>query len=434
MQLITLMAILFFVISLFMIFAKKINFLYYFPLILVLYDTFFLGVYIGKYFFHDTIAILILFFFISAYATKSIKYFKINWWIVLFFILSILKLADSENIMRSTLSLIKILGSMMMIFVGFTNIKSLTQLDKLNKTMIYILFIFILNFIYSNLFKIGADSYSIGIYAGNLFSEMSFVAIIPLLLIPYLIIRKRFLSKQILIGALVIALVIFLMLLRRTPIMMILSGFITMYLIYASKRISTVFKSIFYVILFVIALNSIFPNVVDNYISLFDLRGRSLSTTSETIEKEGRIIEIQQLFQNRFTFKDVKASLVGDDYFYSKASTGKYAENLSKDRPMHTILTMILYYTGLLGLLIYLMIQVKIIKWGIKLRNLANKHNKEYLILYSLYLSLISVLLLSNMSKGLVTPTFSITIFLYLGALTRILLERNTTLKYILPS
>jgi hypothetical protein len=71
------------------------------------------------------------------------------------------------------------------------------------------------------------------------------------------------------------------------------------------------------------------------------------------------------------------------------------------------------------------MINIKIIIVGIKAKMPKDLQSKENLLLYAFYISLIVLLLLSSVSKAMLVPSFSFTIFLYIGALSRILSDKK---------
>ena len=68
--------------------------------------------------------------------------------------------------------------------IGFYLIKSEADLIKMNKSLLIVMIIFILNFVISYIFKLGDDPYLLGIHGGGLTRESSFFAAIALFLIP----------------------------------------------------------------------------------------------------------------------------------------------------------------------------------------------------------------------------------------------------------
>jgi len=422
------LAIIFFISIILLIIFLKEKFIYIIPIVLVLLDVFFLEFTFRGYNFSDIKSIIVLITLLYLLFHNKIKYFNKNIWIILFLFYSAFKIFDSQNYMRSVLNFIVINGGFLMFFAGYTNINSIFKLHKLNKSLCFILFIFIINYVVSNIFLLGDDAYNIGNYGGNLTRERSFVISLVIILLP-LILRLEPIKKYRIIYSIfsVLSALIILFLLRRSAIMIIIAGFIIIYLYLNKNPFVLIIKSaiLFLGISLLILLSPGLQKSINNYVGLYEVRGRALDRSiDDQIESEGRSMEIKEIYKEAISFNDAKLSLIGEGYFVSDDSIGIYGNGVNYGQPMHTMFGQILYYTGFIGLFVYVMMNVKFIKLFLQINKTQNK-DKLNVFFKAILLSLILVFIFMNYTKGLLTPSFGVTIMLYMGALFRILTNKK---------
>ena len=286
------------IISVVLMFRRKENFLYILPIILICYDTLFLKTYVSQYSFHDSASALVMIFFLYLWVTKKIKTFKINIWIIILAAYFALKILDSDNIIRSLLSYNTIIGSMLMFYVGYNHITSLENLSILNKSMVMVMIIFIINFAVSNAFQLGDDPYALGIWGGNLTREHSFIVSLGVCVTP-LIIRYNKINRIFILVLSVLCFLVLLLLLRRTAILLAISGILMEVLFqikYAQNMkgwISTAYALVFFALISLL----LYPGATDKYQELLRMRGFFITESmSDQLENEARTRELRMVF------------------------------------------------------------------------------------------------------------------------------------------
>lgn len=298
------------------------------------------------------IVILILFLLIAytrAYVPNSTNNF-----IVGFTIFWILLIPFANNLPLNTLQTPKVIISLLLFPMGYYFINTITKFKSLMVSMLIAWLLFILNFFIGNLFQIGQPGYGrelSELYFGsggiNISKSMAFIyLIVPL----FLKLNTNKFLKNFSILLSILALPVIILSLKRSALLGLAIGFL-MYLFFTPFKAKIV-KGIILVGI-VILLAS--PLYWDTFLRAYEFREQSFAFNDpEFADRESRIGELELVFQ-KFIEGSVKHKLVGTDLIYNS-----YLYKGS--RMLHTDYMVLLYGTGIIGLIWFFSIYVIIVK------------------------------------------------------------------------
>ena len=392
----------------------------YFPLICIIFDITVMhsvrvqGVStIATY--RGMITLLLLIFLWIKYV-KLEKYFTPL--LIYIFYLCFLFLIKSPSInsyLASFSHILKINISICLYPLAYYTIRDLKYLKKLNDALVLTLAIFIIYILVVNIFNIGqnmyvnidGDSYGTrgvinsGMLGGNSANILAYI----ILLIPLInvtIHRKFKIVKNILF---ISAIIILALILRRSSIIIVIMG----YLIYlfSIKNKPIYYK---YIALIPIIFILTWPIYGDFLMNAIYLRGIETFQV-EIVESEKRTIESTFILAKAISFQDPIYSLFGGNIL-----TNPNIPGTSLYRSLHSDYTVIVHKSGLIGLVLYLLILIAIIKHYYSLKKLH----------YNDLLSTVFWILILT-SSALAYPgrftsiTFRSIVFLYLGSILGIM-------------
>jgi hypothetical protein len=248
---------------------------------------------------------------------------------------------------------LKFAVSYLFLFFGIYYIKNPEMMKRVSVSILVMLGIFILNFIISNIFGLGARSYkgvenqlNFGASGVNLAKQITPI----LLMMP--IILKFFIKSlnQKIIYALIFGGILFVLFaFKRTPLVSLFLGYLIIGLIIPNKAKTIKY---FFVLLFAaVALSPIYLNqVLDN----FQAREQAIDLSDEeNLEKQARYQEFNFVLDS-WGNGDLKHKLIGSDIFAAH-------EYFNLGRMLHTDYMTLLSGSGIIGLFGFLFIYAFIV-------------------------------------------------------------------------
>lgn len=339
------------------------------------------------------------------------RHYKI---LLLFTLYVLINVAFSSDVSESFKISIKILSSMLGYIVGFNLINTISLIKLLNKSIVVVYVILLLNYIISSLFGLGVSVYTGGddFLMGNLSDNWN-LFVYPILLAPLLIHfykENRMKKMQVFILAFISGVVVLLSL-KRIAIMGLFVG--NSINAFFSGRLTRVLKPIILVVLTGIIS---FPIYSDLLMKRIDSRSQRFEKGS--LEKENRYLETFYVWEETLSFKNIPKSLFGLEGFNSVRN---YANGRFGDRQLHVDYNLIVNTIGLIGLLTYFLIFSEIYRTFIhfyrRVKGFSSELNK---ILKGTFFTLLLTPFLTSFAGQMYAISFRLIIFIYLGSIVGI--------------
>lgn len=341
---------------------------------------------------------------------NAILFFSTYIFIMFFFV------SDIEISLKVSL---KVIFSMLSLLIGYVFINDNQRLSALNNFSIFAIVLLIINFAFSTIFKIGIDTYTgtedflVGNYDDN-WNVFTYLIIISPLIIKQYFHNK--LKLTILLIIYFILLLITILSMKRIAIAGVLFGLSIFILL--NFRIVNYVKYIF-IIVFVLYL--FYPFYSNILLKRYEARKDKYEFSEDNLENEGRFIESSYVWDQIFSFDDPIKSIFGLEAFNSLNNYG----NRFVDRNLHVDYNLIANTNGLFGLFLYGLIYFFIIKRINLLRRKSVFFNiPELKLYYTVCYSLIFTSLLTSFAGQMYAITFRTIIFLYLGAMIKLMEKR----------
>jgi hypothetical protein len=295
--------------------------------------------------------------------------------------------------------------STLMFIIGYHYIRELTHYKKLLKTYMVVLFIISFSIIIANIFSLGTSDYSDAtIYYGagrvNITMQMTILLLISPLV--FLFIKKKK-SKFIIIVLLLISLVFIVLGIKRTALATLVFGF-TLYLYLSPTNIKIISKYIG----LIITLLLFSPLYISTLISRFTARQESgRFDINQAPTEEARFMEVSRVI-NEYFDGDIGHKLFGSELF-------NYMEFGNTTRMLHTDYATFFSGSGLIGLFLFILIYIVILKKIFFYRRIFIK-NKIMNSITAVCLVLIPTLFIYSAGGTVHSIGSRALIFLFLGA------------------
>jgi len=305
----------------------------------------------------------------------------------------------------------KVIISILMFPVGFYLIKDIEQLKKLNKSVVLVMLILVVNYIICQKYGLGTSGYTGGkeFLTGNLADSWNTYTYV-LFLVPLII--KSTDSKNLKIITLLFSLFLLILLiigLKRTAIIGLLVGYF-IYLIGSEKS----FKVLTIYALVSVSVFLFLHNWGSVFFERVEARGNRLGTNiREIVETEARYHETFYVWKETFSFNDPFKSIFGLEAFNSVRN---YANGMFGRRSVHIDYNLIVNTIGLVGFLLYLNIFWGIFKLFLRIgQKIPDKD--IYREMKNIFLVLLIVPFFTSIGGQMYAITFRSIIFLYLGSI-----------------
>jgi O-antigen ligase len=392
-----------------MIIQKKgigifVSLLIYFPVMQFLFDVYSNAfgnlIYLRAIY---TIGILLVLYY---YALKKRSPYSLLWVLLFYWILLF---PMSSDITRTLIEFAKVAVSLLTLPLAYKLINTEERFKILLKAPILLSIIYIITTVVANYFHVGVNFYDRGgkegilmIGSGQLYAPAVSVTIFPLF-VDYKKVSNF--KKRILFVIGVITVFLLILSLRRTTILIVITGLSTYYIF--NKNVKKYVLIIFSILLLAVVLFPVYENILMEQLRF---RQKVFFNESYDVEREGRFQELT------FIVKDMKQGglaqvLFGKELFNS---IGHYGAWKYGNRMIHVDFSRILHGSGILGLLLYLFFLFQVFKVYYK-----NRKKSSVSIFNSLFYSLFVLLILISFSGQMYAIAFRSMLFIFLGALTR---------------
>lgn len=314
---------------------------------------------------------------------------------------------SSSNIFTSFISYIHIFIPLMMFPLGFHYIRTTNKLKLLNTSLIIAASIICFSLTISQIYKLGGSAYvKDTFYIGGAGASIANSLAIIILIGPsiYLLLKTR-LSKIITTIILIIAVTLIIINFRRGAIISLFGG-LFLYGILMPRRIE-LFKYVIPTLCILFLISHFFA-------AAFQTRFEVRTAEKQSLQKQARYIETLVVW-DEFRNKSLKHSFLGSEPFNSAYYFGR--------RSLHVDYNVLLHGTGIIGLSMYLLIYLTIIKLFIKYNKL-DKKTLYFKKMRAVFFSVITAVLLIGFSRGLGSIGLQSILFVWLGAIIGISREQ----------
>jgi len=365
-----------------------------------------------------SIRTLIILMFLLILALKKTVFKGMPAIIAIFLIYLVVLIPFSSNIFKSFISYIHIFIPLMMFPLGFYYIRTIDNLKRLNTSLIIAASIICLNLIISQLYKLGPSAYAEdSFYTGGADTAITSLLAIIVLMSPVIYPLCKTKSLRIITTiVLVLAVVFTIVNLRRGPIIALFGGFF-IYGIFTSRKIQ-LFKYVILSLCVLLLINQFFSKTFQKQLSArtvkFGAKYKKMGPAAEARYLETLVV------WDEFRNKSLKHSLLGSEPFNSAYYFGR--------RSLHVDYNVLLHGAGIIGLSIYLLIYLIIIKKYNKVYKF-NKRIWYFKEMRAVFFSIIFAAFLIGFSRSLGNIGFQSILFLWFGAIIRINREHYYLLK-----
>ncbi|MEA1897881.1 MAG: hypothetical protein U9N53_09495 [Bacteroidota bacterium] len=332
-----------------------------------------------------------------------------NIWITIFLCYALILAFFSSDIERTIINYTRVFISLFMFPIAYYQVKTLSDLRKLNLSIIWLIIIFVLNGIVTSTLGIGANPYRGSFVMGIFIYSKLYSGSLALVLIPlWMTSIKRNFYKYVLLFFSFILFILLLLSMRRTAILIPIFGYM-IYFFYSHYKKQIVIGFVSIIAFLVLS----FPLYKDILYSQMAAR-RNIFNRNYNIANEGRYLEGAIVLNERFG-NEVHwgITLFGDEVFNEY---GKYANGYFGTRYLHVDFYKILYTLGTFGLFFYLMIFYNI--WGKFQRYKVNISNDPcYREMVGIFVTLFLLSFFISIQGGMFDITFRSILFIYFGAL-----------------
>lgn len=301
-----------------------------------------------------TLRAIYLFGIILICLPAVLKKHSINMHILGYLVYLFLLIIISSDFLFSVYNYIKVFVALTMFPIGYYYFKSYSRFILLNRILLIALSFFVINFIISNIFKLGTSDYlDETVYFGSGRVNIAKSVSIMTLIFPFYFIYakpKNRLLVYVSVIILLISLLIVLLAVKRSALIVTLIGFVVYFLISPAKGRKIGY--IFILGLFAISTSSLY---LDVFLERFEAREDRFDIQNEELsKKEGRMIELRTVLKD-YQHRNVFQIAFGREMFNDQSYYNSY-------RMLHSDYMILLHGAGVFGLLWLFYIYYLIVK------------------------------------------------------------------------
>jgi hypothetical protein len=309
----------------------------------------------------------IIIVFIMVYLSRQKKLYRYNIYIYIFSVYLILLCLKSSDFKISFFLSLKVITALLMFPIAYTYFKDFNKFRKLHNIIILSLVIMFLNYLFAQIFKIGGSFYiDDSFYGGGGGIGVPITISMILLTIPNILKYSKSKIKRIIIGiSYFSSLLVLILIFKRSSIAAVIIGHL-LYLFFIKERI----RMVKYLIILMIIITALFTvGETIFYKTKFSKKLEIRTSENQRLEKQSRYIYTKFVI-SEFLTKGIDHSLFGTELFNSV----NYLRRLSiTERSLHTDYNTLLHGSGIIGIVLYILIFIKII------RLIENtKYNQKY--------------------------------------------------------
>jgi len=338
---------------------------------------------------------------------------------LIFTLYVLIQLPFSSNLIYSLSMSLKVLIPILTFFIGYSLIKSIDKLKLLNWSLLLLMMIISVNFFISNKLGLGVDVYSKSgdFLVGNINDNWNIITY-SLLVTPLL--YKYNNSRILIIIFSVFSLGLLFMSMKRIAILGLFVGAV---IFLYSLNLKKILKWIFITVILVAFTFPFYgPKLVERLATRED---KFQSNQVEVIQEEYRFLETIAVFSETITFNNPLKSIFGLNPFNS---IGNYVQGAFGDRQLHVDYNLILNTIGIVGLILYLNIFVRINNYRKKLIKVIGEGKiKDINIIFKV---LFFAQFITSFGGQMYQITFRTIIFIYLGAILGLMNRHFKMIKH----
>jgi hypothetical protein len=374
------------------------------PVVLIIFDV--LRGFMGGIGTIETIVMMLYCLYFVLFVKKTLM---ANIWITIFLLYAFTLALFSTNSVRTYQNFSWVFISMMMYSIAFNHVRTLDDLKQINKSILIVIWIFVINGIVTSQLGIGTNPYGGSFVMGAFAYTTLYSGSIALLLLPLIIfdLKKNYLRIITLVVSAILYGLLFLSL-RRTAIIIPVVGYL-IYFVYSSYKRVIIAGLLTAAVIMIVS----YPLYERILMSQINARGNVFSETYDPTE-EGRFLEGRFVMDERLR-DDVPfhLTLFGEEVFNEY---GKYNDGYFGERQIHVDYYKIIFTLGLTGMILYLLIF-----WDIGFKfyrfKMALPSDTYLSELKGIFITLFLVSFMVSFMGGMLSVTFRSMIFIYLGAI-----------------
>ncbi len=263
----------------------------------------------------------------------------------------ILVLFSTDRLTSGNLYLKFVLG-VIMLPLGYYYINSIARLELLMKILLVTLGLHILNIVIANVFQLGTSDYLDETFyfgAGRVNITKNILILVFMMPVTMLFIRRY---RKAVMAIYIIAFLITLVGIKRSVLISAAAGIVTYLAV--KQRFTLLLRTVAAISVVLVVMMLVFPEFISLFRSRFEARGERVELTEETIETEGRLSETETVF-NAWKTGSFRHKLIGSEVFNDRLY-------FNTPRMLHTDYMIILNGSGLIGLFLWFLFFVQIIR------------------------------------------------------------------------
>jgi hypothetical protein len=337
-------------------------------------------------------------------------HFKHYSFVVLFLAYCLLQLLFVTDLAKSLNITLKVCIPIASFAVGFHLFNKVQELRRLSISIVWVFFILIFNFTLSQLLGLGNAVYSddSSFRVGNLDDSWNVFTYSVLLtpLILYFVQRNSRIKIITYIGAFVNAALV-LVSIKRIAILGLVTGTLVRW--YYALRIRKIVQSLLVFTLVISVAYFLFGEFFEKRI-----QARSDRFEAGALEREGRFLESQYVWEEILSFENAAKSLFGLEGFYS---VGNYADGRFGDRQLHVDFNLMANTIGVLGLVLYLAMFIQIanrMRYYSKRCNLESGFSK---LIISIFWMLLLNQFITSFAGQMYHVSYRLIVFVFMGSI-----------------
>ncbi len=323
----------------------------------------------------------------------------------------------SSDIPRSLTVYLKFIAPFILLVIAMNVVTKRKNFDFIIISSIYILLIFMIFALVSNMFNVGRNQYideGEDVFSVGLGSTHLYLPALAIVSLPYIFKERSKIEK---ILAFLLGFISFILLgisLRRTTLIIVIFG-ITLYYLFQGYYIQ-ILKA-FFITVALLALT--FPIYKEPLMERIEYR-QKVFTEGYTLSSENRWIEIGLVLEEIKKSPNLIRILFGKEFLNSQ---GNYGGGIFGQRSLHGDYTRLLHGSGLVGLMIYfLFYRLLLIKFNEFCLLYEGRSKKE---LKSLFLSFFILSILISLVGRFEDISFRSYLFLVMGGILGVLQSKQ---------
>jgi hypothetical protein len=355
---------------------------------------------------------------IGATLIRHEKNKKFYAWTIVFAIYCLVNVLFSTDWNRSLNITLKVLIPMLSFAIGFNSINTIKKLIVLNKSVVFVFVVLIINYLVSQTLGIGKSVYTGGsdFLVGGMddnWNVFTYSVLITPLIVYFM--RRQRLKRIWVLSLSVITAMMVVISLKRIAITGLLAGNFIRFT-FAPKVLVTI-RVLLGIILFLMVSLPFYEDLIKQRID-----ARSSRFEQGALERESRYLETAYVWDEVFSFENPVKSIFGLQGFNS---VGNYASGRFGARNLHVDYNLIINTIGIIGFLLYFFVFIDIFK---KFRKYYFKSPLDIEVkkeLKATFYMLFITPFITSLAGQMYHISYRLIVFIYLGSIIGILYQSS---------